>query len=108
MSKFFILSARTAETENRYFEFVRIRRIDVESNMKVIIHDLSQSRYLNEKNRWTKSESKARNFSSSLQAIDYCFQRHIRGAEIVLTFPDPRYDIHLDVFPRGCRKDGAG
>jgi hypothetical protein len=52
-----------------------------------------------------KSETRARDFCTSLNAVDFCFRRHIRGAEIILTFSEPRYNVHLDVFPS---KKGAG
>jgi len=67
--------------------------------MKVVIQNVLTDRYLGEKGRWVRPESEARNFCTSLQAMDFCFQNQLFEVEIVLMFEERRYDIRLNVFP---------
>jgi hypothetical protein len=71
--------------------------------MKVLIQNVLTDRYLGEKGRWVRSDSEARNFGTSLQAIDFCFNNQLFEVEILLIFQDQRYNIRLNVFP-GARK----
>jgi len=68
-------------------------------SMKVLVQDVSRKLYLGrEKDLWVKAENEARDFSSSINAIDFCIQNRISGVEIVLSFADPRFNIRLDAF----------
>lgn len=65
--------------------------------------------YLRDGGKWTSDPGKARNFGTSLKAIDFLQQFKAEQANIVLKFGDPRYDIILhmkpgqDVAPRDRR-----
>jgi len=76
--------------------------------MNVVIQNVSTRRYLGDNGRWVRSESKARNFRTSLNAMDFCFKHQLFGVEIVLMFEERCYDIRLNVFPklRGRRSRG--
>ena len=67
--------------------------------MKVVVQDVSSKLYVGApQNHWVKIESEARDFCSSLSAIDYCVEHRIFGVEIILAFDDPRFNIRLDAF----------
>lgn len=70
-----------------------------EADMKVVVQDVSNKLYVGAlKNHWVKTQSEARNFCSSLNAIDYCVEHRIFSVEIILAFDDPRFNIRLDAF----------
>ena len=67
--------------------------------MKVLVQDISSKLYLGRTDDvWVAGESEARDFSSSIHAIDFCMEHRIFGVEIILSFTDPRFNIRLDAF----------
>lgn len=46
---------------------------------------------------WAAEREKGLTFSSSLQALDYCFQRGLqKDVRLVLQFSNPEFDVELD------------
>jgi hypothetical protein len=67
---------------------------------KVLVQHVSTRNYLGSQRLWVKSESEAHLFPNTLEAIDYCLAHRIRHVDIILKFPDPSYDIRLEMFSR--------
>lgn len=49
-------------------------------------------------NVWVSSKHEAWAFSESTSAINYCVERQLLDVRILLSFPNPEYDLPLEVF----------
>lgn len=67
--------------------------------MKVFIQNKSTKMFLRDGRRWTSNPEKARDFGTSLKAIDFLQQFKAEQTHIILKFDDPRYDIILHMNP---------
>ena len=65
--------------------------------MKIVLEDIKTKRFMGTRG-WTKQESRAKDFQSSLAAIDYCFRQHMRGVRILMAFEEKRFNFYLDPF----------
>jgi hypothetical protein len=65
--------------------------------MRIVLEDKKTRRFMGARG-WTKEESRARDFESSLAAIDYCFRQRIREVRILLAFDEKRFNFYLDPF----------
>lgn len=64
-------------------------------SMKVLVKDCASRRYVKDDNQWTDNPLEAREFSSSVAAVNFCVLHHVEKAEVVLKAPNDRYDVHL-------------
>lgn len=71
--------------------------------MKTILQHRATGRFVKGQGAWTTKEEKARSFTSSLAALDFCARQGISDVEIVLKFSDSRFDIRLRPFERSSR-----
>lgn len=55
--------------------------------------------FLSHTGKWTAKPERARDFGTSLTAIDVIQQFDAEQAQIILKFDDPRYDIVLHMKP---------
>lgn len=74
--------------------------------MKIVLEDIKTKRFMGVKG-WTREASRARNFQSSLAAIDYCCRQHIRDVRILWSFDEKRFNFYLDPFAAQVNKPGA-
>ena len=72
--------------------------------MKVVLHDNRTHRYYLGARKWGKSVATAYNFRSSLAAIDFCLEKQLREVDIILCFPQPKYNIRLHPFAADGQK----
>lgn len=63
--------------------------------MKVLVRDCRSQRYVKNDEHWTDNLFEAREFSSSVAAVNFCVLHRVEKAEIVLKASDDRYDVHL-------------
>jgi hypothetical protein len=66
--------------------------------MQVLIQRCKDGRFLKGENVWVNSKQEARGFSESTSAINYCVKRQFHDVRILLSFPNPEYDVALEVF----------
>ena len=66
--------------------------------MRVFIQRSRDGLFLKAENVWVDSKQEALAFSESTLAIYYCVERQLRDVRILLSFPDPQYDLALEVF----------
>lgn len=64
--------------------------------MKIVIQDCRTGAYW-APTGWAAEREKGLTFNSSLQALDYCFQRGLqKDVRLVLQFSSPEFDVELD------------
>ena len=63
--------------------------------MKVLIQNPMTLSYFEADHKWTADPDQARNFNDSRNAVRFCSERGMLDYEIVLKFPDDRYDVHM-------------
>ena len=71
--------------------------------MKICIQNCSTHDYLSEGRDWVKSDAKARNFDSSVAAIDFLIRERLGDCDVVIKFDAGEYDVHLPV-SENCRR----
>jgi hypothetical protein len=68
--------------------------------MKVFLQQLGTGFFVGVNAPLVLEEVHARDFRTSLDAIDYCVATAITDVVVLLRFPDPHYDIRLHPFGR--------
>lgn len=63
--------------------------------VKVFIQSKTTRLYLSGNDKWTADTDEARDFRSSLKAMDFLQQFKLEQTHIILKFGDPKYDIIL-------------
>lgn len=63
--------------------------------MKIVLQHKATRFYLAKDDKWTANIVDARDFGTSLKALDFARRADLRQIHIVLKFPDPKYDIIL-------------
>jgi hypothetical protein len=63
--------------------------------MKVVLQNKLSRFYFGNDGRWTADHSKARDFGTSLKAMDFLQANKVEQAQVVLKFQDTKYDIVL-------------
>jgi hypothetical protein len=63
--------------------------------MKVLIQNPLTLSYFRAERKWTADPGEAWDFKDSRNAARYCAENDMLGLEIVLKFPDERYDVHM-------------
>jgi hypothetical protein len=65
--------------------------------MRIVLEDLKTKRFLGARG-WTREQGRARDFRSSVAALDYCFRERIREVRILLAFEEKKFNFYLDPF----------
>jgi hypothetical protein len=63
--------------------------------MKVLIQNPLTLSYLESEHGWTHDPESAFDFKDSRSAVRYCSEHDLLDMEIVLKFPQDRYDVHM-------------
>jgi hypothetical protein len=72
--------------------------------MKVLVQNPLTLSYFQNDDKWTHDPDTALDFKESRSAARYCSDHGLLDMEIVLKFPQDRYDVHLPAWtavPRG-------
>lgn len=64
-------------------------------DMKVLIQNPTTLSYFRAEQKWTADPGEAWDFKDSRNAVRFCAEHDMLGHEIVLKFPDERYDVHM-------------
>ena len=67
--------------------------------MKIVLQHKMTRLYFAADDKWSAHPDEARDFGTSLRALDFVRQLDLDEADIVLKFADPRYDIVLRTPP---------
>lgn len=61
--------------------------------MRILLRQQRTGLYLQLPGKWTGDRETASTFDTSADAIDWAHQHQIADCEIVMAFPDPRFDF---------------
>lgn len=77
--------------------------------MRVLIQQAETGLYYKDPQTWVPSEREARQFNSSIEAIDFCHRQHIGGGVVILLrFNGAQHDIRLHPFDPPIVPPGSG
>ncbi len=63
--------------------------------MRILLQEKATGLYFEAVGHWTPEPKDARDFLSSVKAIDYCVTNRISGVQLVLKFEEQLHDIVL-------------
>jgi hypothetical protein len=63
--------------------------------MKVLIQNPLTLSYFEADHKWTADPETAWDFKDSRNAVRFCAEHNMLEQEIVLKFPEERYDVHM-------------
>ncbi len=69
--------------------------------MRVLLQQTASGLWWAETGVWAPAKKSARAFGSMVQAIDFCQEQRLGRVQIVLSFPDPRWDIVIRLLADG-------
>jgi hypothetical protein len=67
--------------------------------MRILLQQKETGLYYSETGEWTPGSAEAMEFVNSSAAIDYCAGNHLSGVQLVLKFPEQKYEIVIPVLP---------
>ncbi len=76
--------------------------------MKVLIQHLTTRHYLREDDSWTGEKSLAKDFGTSISALDHCHKKKLKEVDIVMDFEDLHYNLSLSHFPKRHNSGATG
>jgi hypothetical protein len=65
--------------------------------MRVLVQNGDTGLFLKSDKLWTNQAVEARDFGSSLDAIQQVIDLHLRNPDIVLSFGDPKLDLKISL-----------
>ncbi|HUR44309.1 MAG TPA: hypothetical protein VMZ27_00440 [Candidatus Saccharimonadales bacterium] len=66
--------------------------------MKVLVQNTETGFFLSEEDRWVQEAAIAVDFKSSMDALEHCLQKHLKGVQILLASQNsPQYDCQVSV-----------
>jgi hypothetical protein len=66
--------------------------------MKVLVQNTDTGFYLSEEDRWVQEMSTALDFETSLDALQHCLDKQLKGVQILLASQSsPQYDCPVSV-----------
>ena len=74
--------------------------------MRILIQNCKTKDYLTEDQFWTSDQTGAAVFGSTTLAMKHSKAHHLTDVQIVLKFPEDRYDVRIPLTD-GCREDSA-
>jgi hypothetical protein len=72
--------------------------------MRVLIQQAGTGLYFKGPRQWVADKSTANSFNTSTEAVEFCLRQGLEGVQILLSFPDPQYDIVMMPMPGGHLK----
>jgi hypothetical protein len=74
--------------------------------MRILIQNCKTKQYLTNDRDWTADQSGAAVFGSTTLAMKYSNAHRLTDVQVVLKFPEDRYDVHIPLTD-GCREDAT-
>jgi hypothetical protein len=71
--------------------------------VKVCIQNCLTQHYLSDGLDWVRTDARAKNFLSSVAAIDFVLSQRLADCDVVLKFDPGEYDVRLTV-SENCRR----
>ena len=74
--------------------------------MRILLQQKESGLYFKDVAAWTADNAEAMDFVCSTTAIEFCAANHLEAVQVVLKFPDEKYEIVLpDVAAQLCGGD---
>ncbi len=67
--------------------------------MRILLQQKESGLYYSETGEWIPGSTEAMEFLNSSAAIDFCASKQLSGVQLVLKFPDHKYEIVIPVLP---------
>jgi hypothetical protein len=74
--------------------------------MRILLQNCKNHFYYRADGAWTPHPDEALDFESSVRALDFCRLHRPSNVQIILKFPNDRYDIDFPV-SEACKKTSA-
>jgi hypothetical protein len=75
--------------------------------MKVLIQNPLTLSYFQADHKWTADPDQAWSFNDSRNAVRFCAEHGMLDYEIVLKFPEDRYDVHMPAWAAAPQPQSA-
>jgi hypothetical protein len=67
--------------------------------MRILLQQIQTGCFLSQSGVWSPGSSEAADFLSSSVAIEYCIANGLSDVQLVLKFPEQRYEIVIPLLP---------
>ena len=65
--------------------------------MNILLQSKRTTSYVTDLSEWTKQREEAHHFETGIQALFFCFNRHLKNMQILGEFVNPRLDFTIPV-----------
>ena len=65
--------------------------------MNILLQNKQTLTYVTDRSTWTTQREKAHLFGTGIEALFYCFNRHLKNMQILGEFVNPRLDFTMPV-----------
>jgi hypothetical protein len=65
--------------------------------MNILLQNKKTLSYVTAPSKWTMQLEKAHSFGTGIEALFYCFNRHLKNMQIRGEFVDPRFNFTMPV-----------
>lgn len=69
----------------------------IRAAMRILIQNCLTHEFFKDITSWTKDSKNARNFESTVKALEFCYKHQLADTQIVLKFEWDDYDVVVDV-----------
>jgi len=69
--------------------------------MNILLQNKKTLNYVKDLSQWTMQHEKARSFGTGIEALFYCFNRHLKNMQILGEFVNPRFNFTMPVTDLG-------
>ena len=65
--------------------------------MNILLQNKQTLSYVTDRSTWTTQREKAHLFGTGIEALFYCFNRHLKNMQVLGEFVNPRLDFTMPV-----------
>jgi hypothetical protein len=65
--------------------------------MNIVLQNKKTLSYVTDLSTWTRCREKAHPFGTGIEALFYCFDRHLKNMQILGEFVNPRFNFTMPV-----------
>jgi hypothetical protein len=65
--------------------------------MNILLQNKRTSAYVTDLSTWTTQHENARSFGTGIEALFFCFNRHLTNMQVLGEFVDPRFNFTMPV-----------
>ena len=65
--------------------------------MNIVLQNTKTLSYVTDLSKWTMQHGNAHSFGTGIEALFYCFNRHLKNMQILGEFVNPRFNFTIGV-----------